>query len=377
MTKNKFQRIITTLLIVGIMMSMTVSSFAFDKVIYANADPYLYQIELDLVNKVVTVFERDNKGKYTKIAKQFICTTGTNETPTPSGSFKLNDSRRRFGYFTKFDCYAQYWVNVSGGIYFHSILYTKPKEGYFTRTSFNALGTQASHGCIRLLVEDARWLYYNCPAGTYGVIRNDKAKDSALTKSLKPTVSYSNYKPESDQYENTKRGYPVAVVKTDTTFTATTGIKYKVQENTPVRILSSGRVNCRVTVAGVEGHIDTADMEFIPNGPSDQSALKKMTTDARYGYYISADESYIYSAASVKKETLGVYGKGTDLERLGSTASFYQVKVDGITGYILKSDVTTAFMLDNGKKTVNKIDEEALSEETMDSDDEDDFLTIE
>lgn len=32
--------------------------------------------------------------------------------------------------------------------------------------SFEALGTPASHGCVRLLVSDAKWIYDNCKEGT-------------------------------------------------------------------------------------------------------------------------------------------------------------------------------------------------------------------
>ena len=32
--------------------------------------------------------------------------------------------------------------------------------------SLYKLGTQASHGCVRLSVDDATWIYTNCPAGT-------------------------------------------------------------------------------------------------------------------------------------------------------------------------------------------------------------------
>ena len=28
------------------------------------------------------------------------------------------------------------------------------------------LGSKASHGCVRLSVEDAKWIYNHCPAGT-------------------------------------------------------------------------------------------------------------------------------------------------------------------------------------------------------------------
>lgn len=31
---------------------------------------------------------------------------------------------------------------------------------------YDKLGTNASMGCIRLTVEDAKWIYDNCPSGT-------------------------------------------------------------------------------------------------------------------------------------------------------------------------------------------------------------------
>ena len=185
---------------------------SFDKVIYANADPDKYYIEVDLTNKIITVYEKGEKSKkYDQIAKQFICTIGTDTDPTPEGTFRLNEMRRRFGYFRKFDVYAQYWTNVSGGIYFHSILYPTPEEGTFTRTSYRALGGKASHGCIRMLVEDARWLYYNCPSGTDGILKY-KEKDEALRQSLLPTMSVDDYrkqvKANGDEYEAVKRPLP-------------------------------------------------------------------------------------------------------------------------------------------------------------------------
>ena len=83
------------------------SAIAFDKVVYANADPNKYFVECDLVNNIVTIYKSDDEGKFTIIAKQFPCTTGAKATPTPVGSFRLNESRRRFGYFRNYDCYGQ------------------------------------------------------------------------------------------------------------------------------------------------------------------------------------------------------------------------------------------------------------------------------
>ena len=48
---------------------------------------------------------------------------------------------------------------------FHSVLY-KEKDGPVTQSSVNNLGRKASHGCIRLSVEDAKWINQNCPSNT-------------------------------------------------------------------------------------------------------------------------------------------------------------------------------------------------------------------
>ena len=85
-----------------------------------------YRIEVDVTNQVVTVFEKDVKGDYTKVVRQMICTTGKPSTPTPLGTFKLpggKNDRAVWGYFTKFNTYARYLTRIKGGYLFHSILY--------------------------------------------------------------------------------------------------------------------------------------------------------------------------------------------------------------------------------------------------------------
>ena len=37
--------------------------------------------------------------------------------------------------------------------------------------SVSALGRKASHGCVRLRVEDAQWIYENCDDGTIVVVQ--------------------------------------------------------------------------------------------------------------------------------------------------------------------------------------------------------------
>ena len=56
-----------------------------------------------------------------------------------------------------------------GGILFHSITFNSHK-GH--SGSVSSLGRKASHGCIRLSIEDAKWIYDNCPMGTTVVIQD-------------------------------------------------------------------------------------------------------------------------------------------------------------------------------------------------------------
>lgn len=352
---------------------------SFDKVVYANADPNKYYIEVDLTNKVITIYEKGEKSKkFDQIAQQFICTIGTDATPTPEGSFKLNEMRRRFGYFREFDVYAQYWTNVSGGIYFHSILYPTPVEGNFTRSSYRALGGKASHGCIRMLVEDARWLYYNCPAGTKGLLTY-KEKDETLRKSLIPSMSYDDYrkqvKANGDEYEAAKRSLPTALVKSTAIFTGTDGKTYTAQPGTAVSVVSSGGSNCRVRWNGAEGHIDTKYLEFLPNGPKDQKASQKAIEEAQGHYQVSSDSATLYERANLASPVLGKYGEGTDLKMAaGATASFYKVELDGQTGYIRKEEVTLKKGKRDGSAKVYRLDDP--SAEIADDEGEEEIIDL-
>lgn len=59
---------------------------------------------------------------------------------------------------------------------FHTVPYYSQHKDDIEYDQFNQLGTQASLGCIRLLVCDVKWIYDNCPIGTRVVIY-DNADD--------------------------------------------------------------------------------------------------------------------------------------------------------------------------------------------------------
>ncbi|MGI6706603.1 MAG: L,D-transpeptidase family protein [Clostridia bacterium] len=153
----------------------------------AKKKPLPYKIQVDVTNQVVTILGLDKNGEYTKVVRRMICSTGTSATPTPLGTFTMPGSRGRWGYFKKFDVWAQYWSRIRGGILFHSVIYKEPDESTLSVGSLLKLGQPASHGCIRLQVADAKWIYNNCPGGTQVTVMKGK-KNPKLTASLKPKL---------------------------------------------------------------------------------------------------------------------------------------------------------------------------------------------
>lgn len=150
---------------------------------YPPADTY--KLVVDYHNQCVFAYTKGPDGKYTQLVRVMICTTGGNGNWTPEGTYKMGKSRVRFGYFNEFDCYAQYWSQMTGSFYFHSVLYSSKKASSYSHSAYNNLGKPGSHGCIRLLVPDARWIYYNCAPGTQCVVTTEYAVNQPLKTALR------------------------------------------------------------------------------------------------------------------------------------------------------------------------------------------------
>lgn len=168
-----------------------------------NDDPDRYYILLDLRNQIVTVFERDENGEYTKVVRRFLCSSGRTDvdeadpedeaTPTPRGIWKIG-GRERFGKFANFSGeYARYWVQIVGSIYFHSLLYSRRSVNALQKTPYYDIGSKVSHGCVRLYVEDAKWLYYYACPGTTVEISANEPSNREMRKALKSKLSFTEY----------------------------------------------------------------------------------------------------------------------------------------------------------------------------------------
>ena len=125
------------------------------------AQNYPYKIKVNKQMCVVTVYEKDSKGAYTIPVKAMLCSPGAD---TPLGTFRT-PAKYRWRLLMG-DVWGQYSTRITGGILFHSVWYYKQDPSTLSNAQFNKLGTRCSHGCVRLNVEDAKWIYDNCPIGT-------------------------------------------------------------------------------------------------------------------------------------------------------------------------------------------------------------------
>ncbi|MGX8706952.1 MAG: L,D-transpeptidase family protein, partial [bacterium] len=129
-----------------------------------------YILKVSVANQRVYAYGLDDNNQYTDLVRTMKCSTGRSGTPTPKGTYTSSTAPgARWHYFKKFDCWAQYAYYIQGDIMFHSVLYNT-KESSPTRSSVNNLGSRASHGCVRLAVEDAKWIWTNCPKRTTVIV---------------------------------------------------------------------------------------------------------------------------------------------------------------------------------------------------------------
>ena len=94
--------------------------------------------------------------------KTMTASTGVEGHETPLGTFQIQN-RGEWFFSEKYQQGAKYWVSFKDwGIYlFHSLAMDRDQN--VIPEEAEKLGDRASHGCVRLLIEDAKWIYDNIP----------------------------------------------------------------------------------------------------------------------------------------------------------------------------------------------------------------------
>ncbi|MBU2563535.1 MAG: L,D-transpeptidase [Actinobacteria bacterium] len=119
-----------------------------------------FRIEVDLTKQKVFVYYKDN------MIREMICSGGAGES-TPLGEFKTSQ-KIKYSWVDRFNMGAFYWTRFYKKYLFHSVPFDENKE--MIMEEYEKLGSPASHGCIRLELDEAKWLYEKLPLGVKVII---------------------------------------------------------------------------------------------------------------------------------------------------------------------------------------------------------------
>ena len=158
-----------------------------------------YTVQVDRTNGVMTIFADSAR---TIPVKTIRVSVGLPGTPTPTGRFTLSRSSRWQPLMGP--SWGQYGTHVDragqGGIFVHSVACGQANSFNLPAGEYNKLGYPASHGCIRVCVGDAKWVYYNCNGSVIYIFDGAYKADDALKgplgkKPLTPLRGAGNYDP--------------------------------------------------------------------------------------------------------------------------------------------------------------------------------------
>ena len=185
-------RLLSLFLILTLVITTVISTTTFS----FGASSSKYWIKVNAQANVTTVYKKVN-GKW-KPYRAMLCSTGTGEgdsyEATPEGTFYVQ-GRWDWGAMVG-GVYARYVVQFYGDFLFHSVPYEEYKNPKSVPAKeYNKLGKDASHGCVRLSLMDAKWVYDNIPRGTKVTVYNSKnpgplGKPAGIKLPTKPKLTW-------------------------------------------------------------------------------------------------------------------------------------------------------------------------------------------
>lgn len=145
-----------------------------------DASKNLYSVTVNRRTNTVTVYTYDENGDYVVPVRAMVSSCGepNEENITPTGTYSV--------YFKEYwhalygDVYGKYVTGFSGPYLFHSVPYLQTESYTLKPTEFNKLGENASQGCVRLMIADAKWIYDNLDMSTEVIVIDADSKKDPL-----------------------------------------------------------------------------------------------------------------------------------------------------------------------------------------------------
>jgi hypothetical protein len=130
-------------------------------------------VDISIDDQTMTVIENYH------VINKFAVSTGKWDMPTPIGTFYVQNHILD-AYSQPYDLYMPYWMGIGAGYGIHGLPYWKYSWGNVYE-GVDHLGIRVSHGCIRLSVANAEWLYSWAPNGTTVIIHQGSGIQAQIT----------------------------------------------------------------------------------------------------------------------------------------------------------------------------------------------------
>jgi lipoprotein-anchoring transpeptidase ErfK/SrfK len=126
-------------------------------------------VVISRANRVLTLYREERKVKTFRVA------VGTSRYPTPGGLFAIVQMQRNPTWIPPDSSWAKGLGPIPPGpgnpLGTRWMGTSAPAVGIHGTYASSSIGTAASHGCIRMYIRDAEWLYERVRAGTPVLIR--------------------------------------------------------------------------------------------------------------------------------------------------------------------------------------------------------------
>ena len=114
------------------------------------------------------------------VVKVMACSCGREGHATPEGTFRTSNY---YEWCLMVDgTYGRYAVRFNNSILFHSVPYIQKSPDTLEWDQYNLLGQNASLGCVRLAVQDIKWIHDNCRRGTQVVVYSGEEIVGGVTR---------------------------------------------------------------------------------------------------------------------------------------------------------------------------------------------------
>jgi hypothetical protein len=298
-------------------------------------DSSTYYIKVNRQQNCITIYKKDSSGNYTVPVKAMACSVGLNGQ-TPTGTFSLGGQYRWHELMG--EVYGQYCSRITGGVLFHSVFYsdTDPSKLYYT--AYNKLGTTASHGCVRLTVADAKWIYDNCGSGTKVTIY-DSSEVGPLGKPTTMTISasspYRGWDPTDPNKKNPWRkvkpsfsGLKSKTVERLSTVNLKKGVTAADYKGKKLKYTVSGKVNAKKT-----GKYKITYTATDSIGNSTSKTITITVKDTKKPSIKATEKTLTFTEAMTGKELLAAVRANFTATDSGETldAKYIKIEEEGLT----------------------------------------------